>query len=192
MIFLSVQFSCIFLFMSAILPLQYSCTRNEEWNLFTGSSLGSLENSIMKRGNVVNQAIFLLFLYSRINLIFFTFLNIIQLKILSKQKQRVAQRRTIFEPLVLARELWETILCLRRTINTQFWLEGTFGCRRTLLKTLPTNWKTWMISFQSITSNTQTSRGQHNPRGRTTTQLQETTSAFEYNFYLSPKKVSFY
>ena len=71
MIFLSVQFSCIFLFMSAILPLQYSCTRNEEWNLFTGSSLGSLENSIMKRGNVVNQAIFLLFLYSRINLIFF-------------------------------------------------------------------------------------------------------------------------
>ena len=66
MIFLSVQFSCIFLFMSAILPLQYSCTRNEEWNLFTGSSLGSLENSIMKRGNVDNPAIFLLFLYSRI------------------------------------------------------------------------------------------------------------------------------
>ena len=63
MIFLSVQFSCIFLFMSAILPLQYSCTRNEEWNLFTGSSLGSLENSIMKRGNVDNPAIFLLFLY---------------------------------------------------------------------------------------------------------------------------------
>ena len=126
----------------------------------------------------------LLFLY------YFILVNIIQLKILSKHKQRVAQRRTIFVPLVLARELWETILCLRKTINTQCWLEGTFGCRRTLLKTLPTNWKTWMISFQSITSNTQKSRGQHNPRGRTTTQLQETTSAFEYNFY-HPKRYLF-
>ena len=90
----------------------------------------------------------------------------------------------------MARELWETILCLRRTINTQCWLEGTFGCRRTLLKTLPTNWKTWMISFQSITSNTRKWRGQHNPRGQTTTQLQETTSAFKYNFY-HPKRYIF-
>ena len=63
MIFLSVQFSWIFLFMSAILPLQYSCARNEKWNLFTGSSLGTLENSIMKRGNVVNQTMLLLSIY---------------------------------------------------------------------------------------------------------------------------------
>ena len=128
--------------------------------------------------------------YLYILVCYFILVFIVQLEILCKHKQRVAQRKTIFVPLVLARELWETILCLRRTINTQFWLEGTFGCRRTLLKTLPTNWKTWMISFQSITSNTRKWRGQHNPRGQTTTQLQETTSAFKYNFY-HPKRYLF-